>query len=185
MSTAAPPAQPGHARGLTRAVLSTVPVLGAAAFLLLVGIPGSPTQSLRIVTSSMSPTLRPGDHVLVSHVGRGGDAWRRGDVVVLDLGPGPLVIKRIVGLPGDVVALRDGRLWRNGQEVDEPWSDPGLHRQRLLRAGAGAGRQRAASSVTTGVSPGTHATSGRCRWVTSTRRVVAVLWPPSRAGEQP
>ena len=184
MSTAAPPAQPGHARGLTRAVLSTVPVLGAAAFLLLVGIPGSSTQSLRIVTSSMSPTLRPGDHVLVSHVGRGGDAWRRGDVVVLDLGPGPLVIKRIVGLPGDVVALRDGRLWRNGQEVDEPWSDPGLidsvyYGPVQVPAGDvlvfGDNRRESRDSRDFGPVP-----MGDVR-----ARVVTVLWPPSRAGEQP
>jgi signal peptidase I len=43
-----------------------------------------------------------------------------------------LYIKRIVGLPGDRLSLRRGRLFRNGQPVDEPYAAPCDHR-RLCR----------------------------------------------------
>jgi signal peptidase I len=43
-----------------------------------------------------------------------------------------LFIKRLVGLPGDRLSLRGGRLWRNGKAADEPFIDPC---GRLLSAG--------------------------------------------------
>ena len=185
MSTATPPAvSRRRPRRLARPVSTALALSVALVLVLLMGVPGTSTQSLRIVTSSMTPTLRQGDRVLVSHVGRGDHDWRRGDVVVLDLGSGPLVIKRIVGLPGDVVALRDGRLWRNGREVDEPWSDPRLidgvyYGPVQVPAGEvlvfGDNRRESRDSRDYGPLP-----MGAVR-----ARVVAVLWPPSRVGDQP
>ncbi len=54
---------------------------------------------------------------------------KRGDVVVLDITPiagapphlGDTLVKRVVGLPGDVVEAVDGRVRINGAELDEPW----------------------------------------------------------------
>jgi signal peptidase I len=70
---------------------------------------------------SMSPTIRAGDRVAV-------DTWRYreippafGDIVVCDFGDGTLVVKRVVGVPGDTVELRGPRLVRNGRPVDEPY----------------------------------------------------------------
>jgi signal peptidase I len=72
----------------------------------------------------MAPTLLAGQHVLAEKVSRHGGDWQRGDVVALRRTPqSDLLVKRIVGLAGDRVALQDGRLVVNGDRVDEPWTD--------------------------------------------------------------
>jgi len=49
---------------------------------------------------------------------------RRGDVVVFGSveTPGLEVVKRVIGLPGDTLASRGGRLMRNGEPVPEPYA---------------------------------------------------------------
>ncbi len=63
----------------------------------------------------MAPTLVEGERLLVSR-------WRtpqRWDVVVLrpPTDASRLVVKRVVGLPGETVSLRAGAVWANGQLV--------------------------------------------------------------------
>ncbi len=77
-------------------------------------------QSFRIVETSMVPTLRDGERVLVDR-----DAYRtrtpeRGDVVVFRVPEDPerYFVKRIVGLPGDTVERHDGRLVVAGREFE-------------------------------------------------------------------
>jgi signal peptidase I len=71
----------------------------------------------------MAPTLSGGDLLLVT-------SWHpavaRSDVVVVErpADEGSELVKRVVGLAGDTVAIEDGRLVVNGREVCEPWSDP-------------------------------------------------------------
>jgi len=81
-------------------------------------------RPLTVSSTSMEPTLCPGDRVLV-------DLWHpdlgdvsRGDLVALRPGRSEVpVVKRMVGLPGDVVAIRDARLYVNDRLVDEPYVD--------------------------------------------------------------
>ncbi|HET9760302.1 MAG TPA: signal peptidase I [Nocardioidaceae bacterium] len=137
-------------------------------------------QPLRIVTSSMAPTLVPGEHVLATTLGRADGAWRRGDLVVVH-DHRVLLVKRVVGVAHDRVALRDGRLWRNGRQVREPWSDPrridGVYYGPVsVPAGhvlvMGDNRRESRDSRVFGPVP-----------VTELRgRVVSVLWPPRRWG---
>lgn len=81
-------------------------------------------RALRVSSESMAPTLCKGDRVLVDVWRPRIDELRRGALVVFrkDDEPEPLV-KRVVGLPGDRVAIEDGLLSVNGRLVDEPYVD--------------------------------------------------------------
>jgi signal peptidase I len=76
----------------------------------------------RIPSPSMEDTLLVGDRVLVDRI-----SWRfsepaRGDIVVFRSPvPGPVLIKRIVGMPGDTLSLGDGAVYVNGRRLQEPY----------------------------------------------------------------
>src|SRR5665811_1102725 len=72
---------------------------------------------VRVVGESMAPTYRASDLLLTRPVGRAGARLQRGDVVVFRHGE-LRMIKRVVGLPGDLVELEAGRRFVNGEHVD-------------------------------------------------------------------
>ena len=79
-----------------------------------------------VESTSMTPTLRPGDVVLVVRAGLADavDGLDRGDLVVVrEPGSGTAVVKRVVGLPGDVVEIEDAVTTVDGRAVDEPYVD--------------------------------------------------------------
>ncbi|WP_417468820.1 signal peptidase I [Maricaulis sp.] len=106
-----------------------------------------------IPSESMQPTLEVGDRILVSKwaygysrhslpLGLGDrlpDAWdgrlgwaepERGDVVVLrDTRQNLTLIKRVIGVPGDEIAVREGRLYINGAPVERELVDVRTYRQ--------------------------------------------------------
>ncbi len=73
---------------------------------------------------SMAPTLAHGQRVLVLEVHR---AIERGDLLVFKNPhqPDELLVKRVVGLPGDVLSVEGGRLLVDGRPLDEPWGPTG------------------------------------------------------------
>lgn len=94
-------------------------------------------QAFEIPSSSMERTLLIGDHVFVNRVQFSPKSnWigpllpyrepRRGDVVVfLSMDPRTpdlYIVKRIIGVPGDRIHLRDGVVYRNGQALNEPYA---------------------------------------------------------------
>lgn len=91
------------------------------AFLLAQLIMVSVAQAFQVEQYSMEPTLLPHDRVLVNKLVYRVRAPERGDVVVLRYprDPGRNYIKRIVAVPGDHVAIKDGRLLINGAPVQE------------------------------------------------------------------
>jgi signal peptidase I len=93
-------------------------------------------QAFEIPSSSMENTLLIGDHVFVNRISFAPrTSWvgpllpyrevRRGDIVVF-LHPdaaytGTYVVKRIMGVPGDRIHLRNGEVYRNGEKLNEPY----------------------------------------------------------------
>ncbi len=76
----------------------------------------------RVEGDSMARTLENGDRLLVTVIDLKLTGPKRGDVVTCRY-PGrfDLYVKRVVGLEGDVVELRRGRLFVNGERVVEPY----------------------------------------------------------------
>lgn len=83
-----------------------------------------------VPTTSMDPSIRAGDRILVNKLAYdfrlpivGTPVWRlgepaRGDIVVFDSeAAGVRLVKRVVGLPGDSIAMRDNRLYVNGEPL--------------------------------------------------------------------
>ena len=81
----------------------------------------------------MTPTLHNGDRVLVNKLAYRLHDVHRGDVVVFERPPelkdAPEVkdlIKRVIGLPGETVEFRAGRILIDGHLLDEPYLAPGI-----------------------------------------------------------
>ena len=106
-------------------------------------------QPTRVSGESMMPTLHNGEYLIVSkwnHVL--GEVPNYGDIVIIDsrvqyprtwkddvaepmnnymaffnhdLQTKNIWVKRVIGRPGDTLAFHDGKVWRNGQPLDEPY----------------------------------------------------------------
>jgi signal peptidase I len=128
------------ARGLVWELVQTI-VLTLVIFL---GV-RSVVQNFRVEGASMEPTLTTGQYLLINkaayfHVDgtplanvlpvthEGSTAYlfggpQRGDIVVFraPLQPDKDFIKRVIGLPGDTVLIKNGQVFVNGQRLDEPY----------------------------------------------------------------
>jgi len=80
-------------------------------------------QATRVYGQSMEPTLQTNQRLVIEKLSYRLRGPRRGDVVVLhDPGGSPeLLIKRVVGLPGERVTVADGRVFIDGVPLDEPY----------------------------------------------------------------
>ncbi len=94
-------------------------VLAAACFL----IRDFAVLPVRDVGISMLPAYRSNAVYFVNRLAYIFHGPRRGDVVAIRLlaGPHVMYMKRVVGLPGETVAFRDGKLSINGRVIDEPY----------------------------------------------------------------
>ncbi len=103
-------------------VLEYVAVV-AVAVLVALAVQAWLVKPYRIPSGSMLDTLRPGDRVLVNRVVYHLREPRRGDVIVFRYPQDPDVvfIKRVVGVPGDLLEARDGRLYVNRNKAAEPY----------------------------------------------------------------
>jgi len=83
-------------------------------------------QAFRVQGTSMLPLLEDGERILVNKLVYRFRPIARGDVVVFYYPRDPSVsfIKRVVGLPGDVIELRLGQLFVNGRRVEESYLSP-------------------------------------------------------------
>jgi signal peptidase I len=83
-------------------------------------------QAYNIPSGSMENTLLIGDHVLVEKISRLMGPPRRGEIVVFKSHiEDKILIKRVIGLPGETIALRAGVVNINGVPLAEPYLHPG------------------------------------------------------------
>jgi len=111
-------------------------VLAVVIFLLV----NTLTGRYEVQSISMEPTLHEGQYLVVSKIAYWFHPPERGDVIVLDPPNGRSevpYIKRIIGLPGDAVEIRDGRVWIDGVALNEPYisGPPTYQHKRELSAG--------------------------------------------------
>jgi len=95
----------------------------AAAVLVALAVQAWLLKPYRIPSGSMLDTLRPGDRVLVNRAVYHLRDPQRGDVVVFRYPQDPdiVFIKRVVGVPGDLLQVRGGHLYVNDRRVAEPY----------------------------------------------------------------
>lgn len=92
----------------------------------------------RVQLGSMEPTLHGDNMVLVNKVVYQIHSPRRGDIVVFNLPDKSFYtryIKRIIGIPGDSVEIKDGYVYINDVKIQEPYLDsetPGQYGPRKL-----------------------------------------------------
>ncbi len=120
-------ARPQH--GLLQALQSFVYIVVVALFIITFI-----AQPFRIPSGSMEPTLLVGDFLLVNKnlsTARAATASLvpagviyRGEIIVFRYPVDPTrdLVKRVIGLPGDRVRLRDGRVLIDGRALDEPYA---------------------------------------------------------------
>ncbi len=101
---------------ILREVVITV-IIAAAVFALL----RLTVQSYTVVMSSMEPTFQQGDCIMVRKVSYRSSGPQRGDVIIFNP---PFdsqfpFIKRVIGLPGDIVEIKEGSVSINGTPLEE------------------------------------------------------------------
>lgn len=132
----------------TLAFLRELPGLILIAFLLALVIKTFVIQAFFIPSRSMLPTLEVGDRVIVNKFVYDFGEPQRGDIIVFEnpslvepdrnplaafwqwliegLGvsadPNKDFIKRVIGLPGDTVEVKNGRVFVNGERIPEPYT---------------------------------------------------------------
>lgn len=86
-------------------------------------------QTFYVPSTSMYPTLKAGDRIVVNKLAFVFGSVQRGDIVVFrrppaeDCGgpPVPDLVKRVIGLPDETISARGGQVYITGKRLSEPW----------------------------------------------------------------
>ena len=104
---------------IKREILETILLAGIIVFLLNTFI----VQLYWIPSPSMEPTLFVGDRVVVSKMSYWSKEPERGDIVVFKFPKDTKInlIKRIIGLPGETLSVKDNRVYINNEALSETY----------------------------------------------------------------
>lgn len=81
--------------------------------------------------NSMQDTLQPNDYLILYKRAYASETPERGDIIVFksamvdEKGKSKLLVKRIIGLPGDEIEIKDGDVYINGKEYEEDYLKDG------------------------------------------------------------
>ncbi|MEN4011704.1 MAG: signal peptidase I [Chloroflexota bacterium] len=117
---AAPPtAQPGNTMAALLGETFKTLLFALVLYLVISGL----TDRVRVENVSMQPTLSEGELLVVYTLAYHFGEPHRGDIIVFHRNRQPPedYIKRVIGLPGDLVVVRDGLVQINGITLDEPY----------------------------------------------------------------
>ncbi|NWF77596.1 MAG: signal peptidase I [Chloroflexi bacterium] len=101
---------------ILREIVITVLIAVAVFFALRLNI-----QTYTVVMSSMEPSFQQGECIIVNKVTYHSSGPQRGDVIIFDPpfdSPHPF-IKRVIGLPGETVEIKDGKVFIDGAPLEE------------------------------------------------------------------
>ncbi len=114
-----PSGRGGWLKALLRDLLGTI--LPAILIALLIHV--FLAQGTRVYGQSMEPNLHTNERLVIEKLSYHFHGPRRGDVIVLhDPGGSPeLLIKRVIGLPGERITLANGKVFVDGVPLDEPY----------------------------------------------------------------
>lgn len=111
-------------REMTKSVLETVQIV-VVAFILSLFIRTYVVEARYVPSESMVPTIEVGDRLMFDKVFFRLNGIKRGDTIMfeppaashltLDL------VKRAIGLPGETVEIKSGRVWIDGEAIEEPY----------------------------------------------------------------
>ena len=101
-------------------LLLTIAIVAILAF----GIRAYAVQVYVVPSGSMLPTLQIGDRIAVDKLA---STIHRGDIVVFNRAPGdhdvqfPILVKRVIGLPGETISSVGDTILINGKPLSQPW----------------------------------------------------------------
>jgi signal peptidase I len=84
-------------------------------------------QTFEVPSGSMLPTLQVGDRLVVDKIPGLAHSIHRGDIIVFHRAPGdtdtqyPILVKRVIGLPGETISSKGDTIYINGRTIAEPW----------------------------------------------------------------
>jgi signal peptidase I len=84
-------------------------------------------QVFLVPSGSMLPTLQIGDRIVVDKIPGLAHDIHEGDIIVFHRAPGdsdtqyPILVKRVIGLPGETISSSHDTVYINGQAISEPW----------------------------------------------------------------
>jgi len=111
--------KPRHSRSRTLLEYALTVVVAIA---IALGVQAYIIKPYRVPTPSMANTVHAGDRVLIDRVLYGHRDIKRGDIIVFRGGAAvdrQVLLKRVVGLPGDVLSIEDGRFMVNGRPSED------------------------------------------------------------------
>ncbi|NJK35192.1 MAG: signal peptidase I [Oscillatoriales cyanobacterium SM2_2_1] len=114
-------------QSLQRKIFDNVSTMALAVGLAL-GVRWFVVEPRFIPSSSMEPTLQIGDHLFIDKISLRLRSPQRGEIVIFNPPQSPCVgdssqvyIKRVIGLPGDRLSIREGKVFVNGKALREPY----------------------------------------------------------------